>query len=386
MENDLVKFTKEMLSIESISSQGKDCSKITEACDLLCNYLSPIGFKCRHFPVNNGKIYTDSLYAKYGSGKKNIMFSGHVDVVPAGNIENWDSHPFSAEEKDGYIVARGVADMKGGVTCFAHAAKRFINDYKDFDGSISMMIAGDEEEPFIETTKEMCEILSKEGEVWDIALVGEPSNSYKIGDTIKNGRRGGVEVRIESFGTQGHDAYPHLADNAIHHLVELTNKYVNKKLDDGNKYFPSSSLQIINIDVDNKSTNTIPGFAKCLICIRFNNLQNVESIKKFFNEEIEKTEGNFKIDFNFFGEPFLTSSDNFYLQNLKGIIKTNTNINPELSTAGGTSDGRYIKDYCDVFEFGLVNDSIHKTNEKARVSDLILLEKIYYDFLVKSLI
>ncbi len=377
MTDELINLTKGLLKIPSITPDTK------VAFDYMEDYFTKAGFSTRRMPMSNDEgLNIDNLYAKIGNGSPHIVFAGHLDVVPPGDESKWQSHPFAAEQDVDTIIARGAVDMKSAVTCFAHAAKRFFNDNPSFKGSISLILAGDEEQPVIKGTKNMLEILDKEGEKWDFCIVGEPSCAENVGDTIKIGRRGLLEVYIESFGLQGHTAYGHLADNALHNLVNLLQKIINHKLDNGTDHFQASSIETSYFNVNNDVVGIIPDYSKTGIDIRYNTEQTEDTLREVIDGYIANTKGNFKVEYNNLGDCFLTDKHP-YTKLLKDIIKTETGLVADEVTTGGTSDGRFVKDYCPIVEFGLINKTIHKVNEQTEISDIVTLEKIYYEFLDK---
>lgn len=321
----------------------------------------------------------ENLYAKYGCGQPSLLFAGHVDVVPSGEITSWKHPPFDAVIDDDVLYARGISDMKGGVGCFINACQEFIQS-NSFNGSISLVISGDEEEPIVNGTYQLMEYLTAQGESFDFCIVGEPSNPNQIGEEIKVGRRGDVVLRIKSIGQQGHTAYPSLAINPIHNLVKLLNNLQNDILDEGNDYFGPSTLQVTTIDVGNLASNVIPASASAQIDIRFNSNYDSKGIIAWIQKHIDNCEGKFGLESEVVGESFL-SPISVSTELLKTCIEKISGISPKYSTSGGTSDARFIKNYCDVVEFGLTNASIHKINESAKVSDIKMVAEIYKEFL-----
>lgn len=373
--NEAVELCRELVKIKTDNNQCREAMKFFKS------WLEGIGFKVRMltYASSDGR-QVDNLYAQYGVGTPHLLFSGHMDVVESGDEKTWKCPPFAAEIDNAVLYGRGVADMKGGVSCFAAACKEFIKS-QNFSGSISFVISGDEEEPIVDGTKKVLEQVSTEGEKFDFCLVGEPSNPQNIGDEIKIGRRGDMILYIKSIGRQGHTAYPHLADNPLHHLTQLLAKMTMAELDSGNDFFGPSTLQITNIDTGNKASNIIPSEAEATVDIRFNVLHTPASLTAWVDKLIAETTGTFEYQTQLVGEPFLSQIDN-NLEKLVSAVKEITGRTPALTTGGGTSDARFVKDFCPVVEFGLTNSSIHKVNECETTENLTLLCEIYQRFLV----
>ncbi|WP_407042057.1 succinyl-diaminopimelate desuccinylase [Candidatus Liberibacter solanacearum] len=367
-----------------------NCPSITPqdggAMSMLADTLKPLGFSIKQqiFQAENTPD-VKNIYARFGVKKPHLMFAGHVDVVPPGNLDEWMYPPFSATVAEGRIYGRGAVDMKGSIACFIAAVSRFIPKHTNF-GSISLLITGDEEGPAINGTKKMLSWAKKNGEQWDACIVGEPTCSHILGDTIKIGRRGSLSGEIIIHGTQGHVAYPHLANNPIKGLIPLLHQLTTIEFDTGNTDFPSTNLEITTVDVENPAKNIIPAKVKISFNIRFNNLWNEQTLKKEIEYRLTKSIQNIpKLSYNLhFSSPvspvFLT--DNKTLTSLLSeSIHRVTRGTPQLSTAGGTSDARFIKDHCPVIEFGLVGKTIHAVNENVLLKDLEDLTCIYEDFL-----
>lgn len=373
--NEAVELCRELVKFKTDNSQCREAMKFFKS------WLEGIGFKVRilSYASSDGR-QVDNLYARYGTGTPHLLFSGHMDVVESGDTESWKCSPFAAEVVNDVLYGRGVADMKGGTAGFAAACKEFVKSH-NFSGSISLVISGDEEEPIVDGTKKVLEQISAEGEKFDFCLVGEPSNPQNIGDEIKVGRRGDMVLYIKSIGRQGHTAYPHLADNPLHHLIQLLAKMTAFELDGGNDFFDPSTLQITTVDTGNKASNIIPAEAEATVDIRFNVLHTPASLTAWVDRLIAETPGNFKYKALVVGEPFLSPIDN-NLEKLVSAVKEISGRTPALTTGGGTSDARFVKDFCPVVEFGLTNSSIHKVNECETTENLTLLCEIYQRFLV----
>lgn len=342
--------------------------------------LEKIGFTAEIIKFANAQGQeVENIHAKFGSGQPHLLFAGHVDVVPSGDITSWKHPPFDAVIDNDILYARGISDMKGGVGCFVYACQEFIKN-NQFNGAISFVISGDEEEPIVNGTYQAMEYLTAQGEKFDFCIVGEPSNPMQIGEEIKVGRRGDLVLRIKSIGQQGHTAYPSLAVNPIHNLVKLLHNLQDDNLDEGNEFFGPSTLQVTTIDVGNLASNVIPASASAQIDIRFNSNYTSTGVIAWVQRHIDNCEGQFELETEVVGESFL-SKITTSTELLKSCVERISGISPKYSTSGGTSDARFIKNYCDVVEFGLTNGSIHKINESAKVSDIKMVAQIYEEFL-----
>lgn len=328
----------------------------------------------------------ENLFATIGSGKPHFVFAGHTDVVPAGATSDWSQGPFDGNIKDGVLYGRGAVDMKGGVAAFAAAALDFVEEFSaGFGGTISFLITGDEEGPAVNGTVKLLEWAAGQGHTFDACIVGEPTNPEKLGDAIKVGRRGSLSGIVTVSGIQGHAAYPHLADNPIPGLTRLLAALDALELDLGNERFQPSNLEIVNLDVGNPAFNVIPARAEARFNIRFNDEWSLESLKSKILETLQAVNlGDLELDVAFkrdASESFLTKDDKL-IETLGSAVKAETGRSPELSTGGGTSDARFIKNYCPVVEFGLVGQTMHKVDECVSIEDLDRLATIYKRFLV----
>ncbi|MFZ1990654.1 MAG: succinyl-diaminopimelate desuccinylase [Alphaproteobacteria bacterium] len=354
------------------------------ALDVLETALTPLGFKCIRLPFGEGAERIDNLYARIGTSAPHFSFAGHTDVVPPGDEAKWSSAPFAANLHDGRLYGRGAADMKGGIAAFAAAASRHIAKGA-FNGSISLLITGDEEGDSINGTEPMLRWLKANGEHIDHCVVGEPTNRNRLGDMAKIGRRGSFTVTIKSLGVQGHVAYPHLADNPLPRLVALLDRFSKAELDHGTEHFQPSNLEIVTIDTGNKASNVIPAEATARFNIRFNDRHTQAGLRHWVTDEILRFQaefgGEFETTFQGNGEAFLTAPGAF-TDLICEAIAAETGTTPELSTSGGTSDARFIKDYAPVVEFGLVGDTMHKIDENVPVADIEALTRIYSRVLV----
>ncbi len=340
--------------------------------------LKDLGFECHRlsFSADNTPDVTN-LYARIGNGEPNFCFAGHTDVVPVGDEDGWSIPPFEGRIEDGMLYGRGASDMKTAVASFVTAAQRFLSERGDgFNGSISLLITGDEEGPAINGTKKVLEWLEERGEKLDACLVGEPTNPEALGDMIKIGRRGSLVVDLNVHGVQGHSAYPHLADNPVSKLIKMLNTLDNTPLDDGNEHFQASTLAITTVDVGNPATNVTPANAHARFNVRFNDEHTSDSIIDWVKKTCDAVSSDYEIDVHITGEAFLTPPGPLS-EIIARAVKKSTGRDPELSTTGGTSDARFIKDYCPVAEFGMPGKTMHKTNEHVAVADVKALADIY---------
>jgi len=362
------------------------CQSVTpdsgEALDVLQDILSEMGFRCEQVKFSAAETPdVNNLYAKFGHSSPNFCFAGHTDVVPVGDLEAWTVDPFGAEIKKGMLCGRGASDMKTAIACFVAAVSRFI-DTRDnnFKGSISLLITGDEEGPAINGTKKLLEWITEKGDVLDACLVGEPTNPNELGDMIKIGRRGSLNGYLTVSGTQGHTAYPHLADNPIHLIVKMLETITSKELDQGTDHFQASTIQVSTIDVDNPATNVIPAKARATFNVRFNDLHKATDIERWLREQFDmvtnQTDSSYDLITKVSGEAFLSPPGQLSAV-LSGAVTEVIGRTPVLSTSGGTSDARFIKDYCPVAEFGMVGATMHKIDESVKLVDLEALTAIY---------
>ena len=340
--------------------------------------LEALGFVCHRLVFREpGTHDIDNLYARLGTGQPNFCFAGHTDVVPVGNRDAWTVDPFGGEVIDGVLYGRGATDMKSAIACFVSAVAGFVADRgPGFGGSISFLITGDEEGPALNGTKKVLDWMAENGEKIDVCIVGEPTNPLRLGDMIKIGRRGSMTGQITVTGIQGHTAYPHLADNPLPRLVKMLDALVSTQLDDGTPHFQPSNLQLTTIDVGNPATNVIPARASAGFNIRFNDLHTGASLTEWIRERCDSVGGAYELDVKISGEAFLTPPGEFSGL-ISRVVRDVTGIEPELSTSGGTSDARFIKDYCPVAEFGLVGQTMHKVDERIAVADIDALTRIY---------
>ena len=369
-----LKLAKELIRRPSITP--KDAGAI----NILAKKLRSLGFKCQLINFKNIK----NLYAKLGKSSPNFCYAGHTDVVPPGNISEWSVNPFKPTVKNNKLIGRGANDMKASIACFVAAVSKFKAKNKKFKGSISLLITGDEEGIAINGTKRVIEYLKRKKEKINFCLVGEPTNPNKLGEMIKIGRRGSITGRLSIIGTQGHVAYPHRANNPSNTIVNILKRIREIKLDKGTKNFQASNLEITKINIDNNADNVIPSSANAVFNIRFNNRHSSNSLKRklnaIFKSIVKKAKCKFRVKYEVSGEAFLTKPNKttYMIQN---VIKKITRIKPKLSTAGGTSDARFIRKIVPCLEFGLVGKTMHKIDESVPVSDLKKLTNIYQNIL-----
>ncbi len=357
------------------------------ALDIVASRLERLGFTCHRLvfddPGPNGEQTAPiaNLYARVGTGRPNLCFAGHTDVVPPGPSDTWSFDPFAASVSDGALCGRGAVDMKGAIAAFIAAAERFLAGRgAAFAGSISLLITGDEEGVAINGTKKVLDWLRARGETLDCCVVGEPTSAKDLGDMIKIGRRGSMTGRLTVEGVQGHVAYPHLTDNAAHRLVALLDGLIASTLDAGTEHFQPSSLQVTTIDIGNPATNVVPGVARATFNIRFNDRWTSDTLKAWVADKLAAVGGNYRLAWEVSGESFLVPPGPVS-EALSAAIGAVTGRTPELSTTGGTSDARFIHAHCPVAEFGLVNLTMHKADERVEIADITSLTAIYEAFL-----
>ena len=370
-----LKLAKELIRRPSVTP--KDAGAI----NLLAKNLQSLGFKCQIMNFKNIK----NLYAKLGKLAPNFCFAGHTDVVPVGNLKSWSVNPFSGIVKNNKLIGRGANDMKGSIACFVAALSQFKKIKPKFKGSISLLITGDEEAVAINGTKKVIEKLKKRKEKINFCLVGEPTNLTKLGQMMKIGRRGSITGYLTVYGTQGHVAYPHQANNPAPVITKILNQITDIKLDNGTKNFQSSNLEIVKINIKNTADNIIPAEATATFNIRFNNAHSSDSLKKklnkIFGNVCRKNQCTFKISYMVSGEAFITIPNKTTYM-IQKTIKKITKIKPKLSTTGGISDARFIRKISPCVEFGLVGKTAHMVDEMASVTDLKKLKKIYLNILL----
>ena len=375
MSSKTLALLQSLIARPSITPDDAGCQQV------LIERLSAIGFVCE--TMQFGKV--TNLWARRGNASPVLAFAGHTDVVPTGPLDAWLSDPFKPEIRDGYLYGRGAADMKSGIAAMVTACERFIEKHPNHSGSIAFLITSDEEGPATEGTVKVIDTLEKRGEKIDWALVGEPSSSSSVGDIVKNGRRGSIGGTLTINGIQGHVAYPQLADNPIHKCIPALNELCAIEWDQGNEFFPPTSFQISNINAGTGATNVIPGQICILFNLRYSTELNHQTIISILENILSKHQLDYSIDWDHSGLPFLTA-EGVLVKAAQQSIKQNTGLDTELSTAGGTSDGRFIAPTgAQVLELGPVNATIHQINECIKVSDLDILSNVYQGMLQRLL-
>ncbi len=350
------------------------------ALGILENFLAPLGFTCHRLPFSEtGTLYVNTLYARFGATAPNFCFAGHTDVVPPGDANDWTSDPFMPEVRDGVLYGRGTADMKCAIAAFTVAAARIVRakGADELGGSISLLITGDEEGPAINGTIKVLNWMRQNGEVIDACLVGEPTNPARLGEMVKIGRRGSLNATVTVNGTQGHVAYPDIADNPVPRLLAFLKAVDDHVFDTGNAHFQPTNLEITTIDIGNSTSNLIPAKAEARLNIRFNDEHTGADLSTFLEGLCrEHTDGTGTLGISISGESFLSPPGQLSTIVADAILNV-TGVQAKLSTTGGTSDARFIKNHCPVVEFGMINETAHKVDENARVDDITVLTDIY---------
>ena len=375
-----LQLAKELIKFPSITPFDAGVMKFLE------KRLKKLGFKTKILEFKEKNFQpVKNLYARLGSKEPNFCYAGHLDVVPPGNIKDWTIDPFKPSVKKGHLIGRGANDMKSSIASFVSAVSKFLNENKNFNGSISLLITGDEEGDAINGTKKVVDFLKKKREKINFCLVGEPTNPNKLGEMIKIGRRGSLTGKLKIFGSQGHVAYPHRANNPSTIIVNILKALKEIRFDNGTKDFQPTNLEVTKININNKADNVIPGIAEATFNIRFNNKHSSSSIKKrlnkIFNKINKKNKSKYEIEYRVSGEAFLTKANKTTYM-IQSVIKKVTKIKPKLSTTGGTSDLRFIRKISPGLEFGLVGKTMHKVDEAVSLKDLKNLKKIYENILI----
>ncbi|CAG9932872.1 succinyl-diaminopimelate desuccinylase [Candidatus Nitrotoga arctica] len=371
-----LELAKQLIARRSLTPFDEGCLALIGA------RLEPLGFKLEMLRYDN----VDNLWARRGSNGPVVCFAGHTDVVPTGPVDQWHSDPFTPTLRDGMLFGRGAADMKGSLAAFVTSIERFVAAYPSHAGSIALLLTSDEEGIAVNGTVRVVEVLQMRGEKMDYCIVGEPTSSAKIGDTIKNGRRGSLSGKLTVKGVQGHIAYPHLAKNPIHLAAPAIAELAAMVWDNGNAYFPATTWQISNIHSGTGATNVIPGTVEIEFNLRFSTASTVDELKAKTHAILDQHGLNYELAWSLSGKPYLTPRGDL-VDAVGAAIKEVTGIETELSTSGGTSDGRFIADICpQVIEFGPLNATIHKLNECVSVTDLDVLSEIYCRTLVNLLV
>ena len=370
-----LELTKQLIARPSVTPDDQDCQK------LIAERLRAIGFEVEHHRF--GEV--DNLWARRGKQQPLFVFAGHTDVVPPGPVEQWQHDPFTPTISGSTLYGRGTADMKSSIAAMICACEKFIAENPDHNGSIAFLITSDEEGDAIDGTVKIVELLQLRNENIDWCLVGEPTSTDTVGDVVKNGRRGSLSGTLKIIGTQGHIAYPQLADNPIHRLAPALNELVNEQWDNGNDFFPPTSFQISNINAGTGANNVIPGYVDILFNVRFSTEITEDQIRDRIERILDAHELKYELVWALSGNPFLTPGGEL-IDATKAAIKQVRKFDTELSTSGGTSDGRFIAPTgAQVIELGPVNASIHKIDENIDIDELEDLTRIYHEILVQLL-
>jgi len=360
-------LTRDLIARPSVTPEDAGCL------ELIAARLAPLGFVCER--IDGGGV--SNLWARRGSARPLVVFAGHTDVVPTGPLDAWHSAPFVPTERDGYLYGRGAADMKASLAAFVTAIEAFVAAHPEHPGSIALLLTSDEEGDATHGTTLVVETLRARGETLDYCIVGEPTSAERLGDTIKNGRRGSLSGKLLVKGIQGHIAYPQLAKNPIHLAAPALAELAAEKWDEGNEYFPPTSWQMSNIKAGTGATNVIPGTLEVLFNFRFATVHTAEQLKARVHAILDRHGLDYELAWTLGGKPFLTPRGSLVAA-MEAAIRDTLAIGPELSTTGGTSDGRFIAGICpQVVEFGPVNATIHKLNECIALDAIEPLSAIY---------
>jgi len=362
-----LELTRALIRLPSVTPDDRGCQV------LLAQRLEALGFRIES--MRFGAV--DNLWARRGTHAPLLCFAGHTDVVPPGPLERWHSDPFTPSERDGWLYGRGAADMKSSIAAFVTAVERFVRAHPDHPGSIALLITSDEEGVAVDGTVKVVQALDGRGERLDYCIVGEPTCSERLGDTIKNGRRGSLSGELRVKGVQGHVAYPHLARNPVHQAAPALAELAAREWDRGNEYFPPTTFQISNVQAGTGATNVVPGELHVLFNFRFSTASTVDGLKRQVTDILARHGLDYTLDWSLSGMPFLTPRGTL-VEALSQAIGTELGVRTALSTTGGTSDGRFIAAICpQVVEFGPCNASIHKLDERVAIADVDALRRVY---------
>ena len=360
-------LARDLISRVSITPNDGGCQ------DVLAQRLARLGFAVERLRFGD----VDNLWARRGSGRPLVCFAGHTDVVPTGPLSQWHSDPFLPTVRDGVLYGRGAADMKSSIAAFVTATESFLAEHPAHAGSLALLITSDEEGIAVNGTVRVVDALRARGEIMDYCIIGEPSSVSLLGDTMKNGRRGSLSGELLVRGVQGHIAYPQLAENPVHMFAPALAELTARTWDQGNEHFQPTSFQISNITAGTGATNVIPGELRVSFNFRFSTASTPDSLKARVHEVLDRHGVDYELTWSLSGRPFLTPKGKL-VESLSRAVQTVTGRTPELSTSGGTSDGRFIADICgEVVELGPINASIHKLNEHILLADLDALSRIY---------
>jgi succinyl-diaminopimelate desuccinylase len=367
-----LELTRNLIARNSVTPADEGCQA------LLCERLAAVGFRVEKLRYGN----VDNFWAVRGAAAPVLCFAGHTDVVPTGPLEEWKSHPFQPEIRDGVLYGRGAADMKSGLAAMLTATEAFVAEKPDHQGSIAWLITSDEEGPSVEGTKKVVETLLARGEKIDWCIVGEPSSETDTGDTLKIGRRGSLSGRLTVHGIQGHIAYPQLAENPVHSFAPALAELTSRIWDQGNEHFQPTTFQISNFNAGTGAPNVIPGELKARFNLRYSPVQKLDTLKATVEEILTRHKVRYSLEWHLSGEPFYTKPSSRLIQGVSAAVTGVLGKVPVLSTGGGTSDGRFIALMgADVVELGVPNATIHKVNESVRVADIDRLHTLYLQVL-----
>jgi succinyl-diaminopimelate desuccinylase len=365
---DIVALAQDLVRRPSVTPDDAGCQA------MIAKVLAAAGFTVEHLRFAD----VDNLWAKHGSGAPTLVLAGHTDVVPAGPLEQWSVDPFAAALVDGRLIGRGAADMKGSLAAMIGAATRFVRAHPQHRGSIAMLLTSDEEGAADNGTLKVMEVLAARGERFEFCVVGEPSSDSVLGDTVRIGRRGSLSGMMTIRGAQGHVAYPLQAENPMHALARFVAALTSAPIDKGNVHFPPTTFQMVHVHCDANAPNVVPGELKCRFNLRFSTEWTYKTLMQFVEDALRRLKIDYELKWKVAGEPFLTSPGPL-TDALRRAIREETGVDTELSTSGGTSDGRFIAPYgAAVVEIGPINRTIHKVNEEVLIDDLLRLEKIYF--------
>jgi succinyl-diaminopimelate desuccinylase len=365
---DIIDLARDLVRRRSVTPDDAGCQTV------IARLLAAAGFTVEHMRFAD----VDNLWAKHGSGAPTLVLAGHTDVVPAGPAEEWSADPFAATLVDGRLIGRGAADMKGSLAAMIGAATRFVHAHPRHPGSIAILLTSDEEGAADNGTVKVMEALAARGERFEYCVVGEPSSDEVLGDTVRIGRRGSLSGSMTIRGTQGHVAYPLQAENPMHALARFVAAMTAAPIDKGNAHFPATTFQMVHVHSDANAPNVVPGELKCRFNLRFSTVWTHETLIQFVEDTLRRLKIDFALKWKVAGEPFLTSAGPL-TEAVRRAVHEETGVDTELSTSGGTSDGRFIAPYgAAVVEIGPINRTIHKVNEEVLVEDLLRLERIYF--------
>jgi len=374
-----------MINVISLTQSLIRCRSVTPEDDgaqqILKDVLSDMGFEIWDLPFEGSGSYpVSNFFARLGDKGPHICFAGHTDVVPPGDESAWSSPPFDADIVDGKLIGRGASDMKGNICAFVSAVSGFLGEHSDFDGSVSFLITGDEEGEAVNGTRRVLEWMQENGHVPDVCLVGEPTNPERLGQEVKIGRRGCLTGHLTVDGKQGHVAYPHLADNPMPRLLKMLQALDAYAFDQGSDYFAPTNLEITTVDVGNTADNVIPGRAAATFNIRFSDHWQGKTLETNVREILDSVSSGYSLETRLGAESFLTTPGE-WTNLVHKAVQEFTGEKTAMTTAGGTSDARFVCAYCPVVEFGLVNKTVHQIDEHILTDDLKKLQDIYQDIL-----